>query len=122
MGSLRVAAPPERPLLLWDGGCGLCRRWAARWTGRTKGKVDSAPYQTAAWRFPEISPDALAAAVHLVEPDGSVSAGAEAAFRTLAHARRGWGLLRWAYERIPGVARMSEAAYRWLAARRCRVS
>jgi len=117
MGRLRVASPPERPLLLWDGDCGFCRRWVLRWRVRTAGRVDYAPYQIAAARFPEISLEAAAAAVHLVAPDGLVSVGAEAAFRALSYAPGG-GRLLWAYERVPGFSRVSEAAYRLVAARR----
>ena len=66
-------------------------------------------------QFPEISADALETAVHLVEPDGRVTRGAEAAFRSQACVRR-WPL--WLYENVPGVAPVTEAAYRVVARNR----
>jgi lipase maturation factor 1 len=51
-----VAAPPDKPLLLYDGECGFCKLWIARWKTATGGLVDYAPSQEAAERFPEISP------------------------------------------------------------------
>ncbi len=117
MGHLRIASPPDRPLLLWDGDCGFCKRWVSRWRSRTAGRVDDAPYQIAAARFPQISPEALAGAIHLLTPDGLVFVGAEAAFRALSYAPRG-GRLLWAYEKVPGFSRAAEAAYRFVASRR----
>jgi len=50
---LRVAQPPERALVVFDGDCGFCRQWVARWKVRTGSKVDYAPSQEVAARFPE---------------------------------------------------------------------
>ena len=75
---LRVARPPERPLAIFDGDCGFCRLWIARWKLRTGPKVDYAPSQEVAPRFPEISAERFARAFQLVLPDGRVLEGAEA--------------------------------------------
>ncbi len=113
----RVARPPEKPVLIYDGDCGFCRRWIARWKQSTGERVEYVPLQSEriASQFPEIPPAALENAVHLVEPDGRVTRGAEAAFRSQACARR-WPL--WIYENVPGVAPVTEAAYRVVAANR----
>lgn len=109
--------PLQKPLLLFDGDCGFCRQWIERWRRVTGGAVDYAPYQAEADRFPEIPRERFAEAVHLLEPDGRVTSGAEAVFRTLATARgRGWILSL--YEHVPGVARASEALYRFVARHR----
>jgi predicted DCC family thiol-disulfide oxidoreductase YuxK len=66
-------------------------------------------------RFPELSRDGLDVAVHLIEPGGRVTRGAEAVFRSLIGVWRG---PLWAYERVPGCAAICEAVYRFIARRR----
>ena len=103
--------PLDRPLLLFDGDCGFCRFWAARWRATTRGQVDFAPAQQEAGRFPQIPKEAWKRSVQLVTPAGDVYGGAEAVFRTLACApERRWMLS--VYRRVPGARLVSEAAYR----------
>jgi len=40
--------------VLFDGTCGFCKTWIARWRERTGDAVDYAPSQTEGARFPEI--------------------------------------------------------------------
>lgn len=102
--------PPARPLLLFDGDCGFCRFWVARWRAATRGQVDVAPAQQEARRFPQIAKDDWKRAVQLVTPAGEVYGGAEAVFRTLAYApERRWML--GVYRNVPGAQFVSEAAY-----------
>ena len=106
----------DRPCLVWDGDCGFCRRSVRHlrlWLGE---KVVVEPYQTAHARFPAIPVEAFREAVHLVEPDGRVSRGAEAVLRTLAHG--GESLPLAAYRRLPGFAALSEWGYRQVASHR----
>ncbi len=115
----RVASPPAKPLMIFDGDCGFCRRWIERWRFLTGDRVDYLPYQDPgiADGFPEIPRDAFKQAVHLVEPDGRVTRAAEAVFRGLAHGPgRTWPL--WAYEHVPGVRPLTEATYRTIARHR----
>ncbi|MCX8091534.1 MAG: lipase maturation factor family protein [Verrucomicrobiae bacterium] len=115
----RVQSPPDKPLMLFDGDCRFCALWIRRWQQATGPAVDYAPFQNAevTARFPEITTEQLAAAVHLIEPDGSVSRAAEAVFRALARNPRHARWRRW-YETSPAFARLSEAAYRFVAAHR----
>ena len=107
--------PPERPLLLFDGDCGFCRFWVARWRATTRGRVDFAPAQQEASRFPQVTEEAWKRSVQLVTPEGAVYGGAEAVFRTLAYApERRWMLA--VYRHLPGARPVSEAAYRLVAA------
>lgn len=106
-----------KPLLIFDGDCGLCRKWIERWQRLTGDRVDYAPYQEVGSRFPQISTNQFEQAVQLVEADGSVKSGAYAVFSVLAN-RSG---LRWlcnAYEQVPGVRQLSEAGYRVVARNR----
>jgi predicted DCC family thiol-disulfide oxidoreductase YuxK len=116
---LRVAAPPARPLMVFDGTCGFCRRWVRRWQQATGDAVDYLPSQDVrvSGAFPEIAPDRLASAIHFIEPDGRVSAGAEAVFRALAVGGASPWPLR-GYRRVPLVAPVSELCYRSVARHR----
>ena len=105
MAALRVANPPERPLAVFDGDCGFCRQWIERWRSRTGPRVDYAPSQEVAPRFPEIPPEAFARAFQLVLPDGRVLEGAAAVLATLDPAP-GDGMLS-ALARVPGPRRPS---------------
>ena len=105
---------PDRPIVLFDGDCGFCRFWVARWHARTRGLVDFAPAQQAASRFPQVTEEAWKRAVQLVTPAGEVYSGAEAVFRTLAYVP-GYRLLLTIYLCLPGARPASEAAYRLVA-------
>ena len=99
-----------KPLLIYDGQCGFCRIWIDYWKRLTGERVDYAPSQEVAGRFPQIPAEAFAQAVQLVRPDGSVVGGARAVFETLRRERT--------YESSHVVATASEAAYRFIARRR----
>jgi len=117
MEGSRVAHPPERPLAIFDGDCGFCRLWIARWKTMTGPKVDYAPSDEVAARFPEISRETFARAFQLVTPDGRVLEGARAVFATLAEVPGGGALDR-AYRRIPGFAALADVAYGAVASHR----
>lgn len=99
--------------MVFDGECGFCRRWIQRWRCATGDVIEYAPYQDAASRFPHVPSAEFARAVHLVEPDGRTTSGAEAVFGALAHAGRRWPLAL--YRRLPPVASLSDAFYRAVA-------
>jgi predicted DCC family thiol-disulfide oxidoreductase YuxK len=115
----KVALPPPKPLMVFDGDCNVCRRWITRWQRATGSRVDYLPFQypSVAERFPEISREQFEQAVQLIEPSGRVYSAAEAVLRTLAHApRKRWTL--WAYEHIPGAGPIAECCYRVVAKHR----
>jgi predicted DCC family thiol-disulfide oxidoreductase YuxK len=106
-----------RPLLLFDGDCGFCRYWVARWRVLTRGEVDFAPAQAEASRFPKISKEAWSRSVQLVTPQGEIYSGAEAVFRSLAYApEHRWQLA--IYQNLPGARPVCEWAYGLVAAHR----
>ena len=113
--------PPDmnelHPTLIFDGDCGICRTWVDYWAQLTGTLVLYRPYQEAGTDFPQIPLPEFQRAMQLVEPDGTVYAGAAATFRLLTHApARSWWW--WLYRTLPGFAPLSEAAYSFLSQRR----
>jgi lipase maturation factor 1 len=106
----------QKPLLIYDGDCGFCKLWIARWKQLTADKVDYAPSQEVSSQFPQISEDDFRKSVQFVDADGSVTKGAEAVFRSLTYANKKWML--WSYQNIPGFAAISEWFYQFVARHR----
>jgi len=111
-------APPTDPTLIYDGECGICRQAVAlleRWD--REHVLRFVPFQDAprVARF-GIALPALAAAMHLILPDGRVYAGADAVPELL----RLFPGKRWLAPlfRIPGVLRLARRIYAWIALRR----
>ena len=110
-------AQPSKPLLVYDGDCGFCRRFVRRWLYITRGRVNCAPYQRVAEDFPQIPRENFERSVQLIEPDGQLHQGAHAIFRSLAlGAKKRW--LLWLYRFVPGVAPVTEGTYRFVASHR----
>ena len=105
-----------KPILIYDGDCGFCRRWIERWKKQTGSQVDYAPYQEVGGRFSHLSEADFKSSVQLVESDGKTYRGAEAVFRSLAAG--GSQKLLWAYYHVPGMRWTSEALYRLVATNR----
>ena len=116
---LRVASPPSKPLLVYDGECRFCCRWIARWHNATGDAIAYLPFQdeSVPARFPEIPREDFTRSVRLILPDGSVYGGAEAVFRSLAEAGKERWLLR-LYTKIRGFAELSELLYEEVATHR----
>ena len=108
----------DRAILIYDGDCGFCRQTVAmvsKWD--REGRLTLIPFQdqarVAAFRIPL---PALAAAMHLVLPDGRVLAGADAAadlLRLLPGKRWLAGIFA-----LPGVLPLARHVYRWIARQR----
>ncbi len=111
-----MPADPQRPLLVFDGDCSFCRIWIGYWKKLTGDKVEYVPYQTDAGRFPHVPFSEFQKAVQLFEGDAHYS-GAEAVFRLIS-VRPGCGWALSMYQLVPGVALITEALYRFIAAHR----
>lgn len=109
---------PMSPTLIFDGQCGICRRSVAvlkRWDREQV--LRFVPFQDErAVREFGIALPALAAAMHLVLPDGRVFTGADAA-PPLLRMLPGKRWLAWLF-RMPGVLPLARRVYAWIAARR----
>jgi predicted DCC family thiol-disulfide oxidoreductase YuxK len=111
----------SRPVLLYDGACGFCRRWVSRlrrWDRHGALEYVAAADRGAFAGLPQLSDAALDRAMHLVTADGRVYPGARALpllFRLLPGGRVPALLMR-----VPGVQRLADRVYAWVAARRHR--
>ena len=125
MSPMPPPAPPmpaiaetRGPTLIYDGECGVCLQAVAllkRWD--REHVLHFVPFQdgAAVARF-GIALPALAAAMHLIVPDGRVFAGADAIPQLL----RLFPGKRWLSPlfRIPGVLPLARRIYAWIAIRR----
>ncbi len=103
----------SKPLLVYDNDCDFCRYWIAQWQHITGDSIDYTPYQEVAAEFPNIPLSAFENSVQLILQNGTVLSGAEAVLRALNNS-----FLLWCYNRLPGVASVSEGVYRLIAKHR----
>lgn len=104
----------EKPLVVFDGQCGFCRRSVEGWRASTGDRVEYAPFQEVADQFPDIPRSEFEGAVQLLDVDGQRYRGAEAVFRVMAQVPgKGWWLSL--YRKLPGFAPVSRAVYGWVA-------
>lgn len=113
---MRVAVPPPRPILVFDGDCDFCRLWIARWRERTGDRVGYLPFQDprVEEQFPELDRARCARSVQFIDAAGDVTEGAAAVFGALALSPAGRGP-QWLYRNVPGIAPVTEWAYRLVA-------
>ncbi|HRJ72843.1 MAG TPA: lipase maturation factor family protein [Terrimicrobiaceae bacterium] len=101
----------ERPVLIFDGTCGFCRRWIARWQAVTGDRVEYVASQDLGGRFPEFSAEDFSGAVCWAGLHGERFTGARAVFASLAVASR---IPRWLlrlYEHSPHFADVADGIY-----------
>jgi predicted DCC family thiol-disulfide oxidoreductase YuxK len=115
--------PDTRLVLLFDGTCGPCTRfagWVRRWdaAGRIQVIPNQSPGVLPALGLTRAEVDRSAWAV---EPGGRRREGAAALNRVLEELGGAWRLLATPY-RLAILAAGEEAAYRWLAANRERLA
>ena len=102
----------DRPLLVYDGNCGFCRRQVGRWRDLTGDRVEYATAAEVQPRYPQVTPEMVRAGVVLLTTAGETITGAEAVLSALG----GWKL--WAYRRVPGVRAVADFVYALVARHR----
>ena len=105
-----------QPTIIYDAECRLCvatQNQIARWDRERR--LDFLSYQDPEMRrrFPEISMEACAVSIHLVDSDGKVWLGAEA-FREILRYLPGGAWFRLLYA-VPGGLWLAKKIYRWTA-------
>jgi lipase maturation factor 1 len=119
---IKVTMPPPKPVMIFDGDCGFCRFWIARWRRHSGDCIEYIASQEPAVRrrFPEIPQSAYDTSVQFVEPDGAVYHGAEAVLRS--RVVFGKKLLAWIYYKVPGARAIFEFGYSFIASHRTGIS
>jgi len=118
-----MSAAPARYVALYDGDCQFCTRWRDRMMVRDpEGVVEwlSVHDPAAASRFPGLDRADAMRQMWVYAPDGSVHKGAEG-WRVLFRVLDGLSWVAAAYK-IPGVPFVMDRVYRYIAARRYRLS
>lgn len=103
--------------MIYDGSCDFCRRRVARWQNETGNRIDFVPSAEAEQMFPAVRRLPLNESVHLIEPAGRISQGAQAVLRMRKIAANR-SLLLWLYENVPGFRYLAEHVYRLVARHR----
>lgn len=116
-----IETTSPKPLLIYDGDCGFCRKWIERFRSLLGDRLSYEPYQKVAKDHPSIPLERFQKAVQLIEPGGRVSQGAEAVFRALG-TLPALRLFLWGYLHLPGFAWISERTYAWVAKHRHQLS
>ena len=112
----------HRTLLIYDGACGFCRRWATyaqTLVGEERLAVGAGG--VVGYRFDELSHEDLERTVWAADQHGVLRSGAAAIFSVLAMAP-GYGLFWALYRWLPGFAWITEFGYRQVAKRRHHMS
>ena len=107
-------------LVIYDGDCGLCRKWVNRWREWAPSGTEFRPSQEPGLldSLPNVTREDCARAVVLVDrASGSKRVAAAAVFRLLAH-RRGFGWLDSLYAHSKLFALLAESGYRFVAGHR----
>ena len=71
---IRVASPPAKAVMIYDGDCNFCSLWVHRWQQSTRDRLDYLPFQDprVAACFPEVPRGQFEIAVALIQTDGTV--------------------------------------------------
>ena len=114
--------PPGTHVVLYDGHCKFCTAGSERLLRLARpGALEGVDFQRpgALERFPGVGHEACMVQMYLIEPDGRVYGGFEAAVRAVA-TRPAWGWLALAYY-LPGVRLLCDLLYRLVATYRYRL-
>jgi predicted DCC family thiol-disulfide oxidoreductase YuxK len=103
--------------MIWDGNCGFCKYWVIRWKQMTGASVEYTSYQKILDQIHDIPEWAYKEAARLVDTDGTIYNGPEAAYKALEYSGR-WDRLFNFYVRSGLFRFMSDHAYMWIAGNR----
>lgn len=107
----------SRPVLIFDGDCGICREYVNFWHELTGDSVVYYPYQEKAGEYPQIPLEDFERSIQLIEPDGTVYDGAGATFR-LYRGLPPYSLWLSLYQYLPGFRFITELGYRFFSTHR----
>lgn len=109
------------PLLLFDGTCIFCARQSETLVRLSRGRVVALPLQSVDLETWNLTRDECLIEIKLVMPNGAVFGGARALLETLRIGRPVAGWFASVFY-LPGLRRVTDAVYRWVARNRYRFS
>ena len=86
-----------KPLLVFDGECGFCRRLASKWHEKTGEQIDFTPANEITDNFRHTSLEGIENEIKLIYPEGRVYSGAAAAFKVIEQSQSPLRMLSWIY-------------------------
>ena len=110
----------QKPLLVFEGECGLCRRLALKWHEKTGEQIDFTPYNEIADNMQQISIEEFKKEIKLIYPEGRVYGGAAAAFKVIEHSKSPLRALSWIYNHTRAFDPIWEWVYKIVARNRDR--
>jgi predicted DCC family thiol-disulfide oxidoreductase YuxK len=106
--------PKNKPLMVYDGNCGFCKYWVIKWKEISGDQVDYISYQRSHHRFKDIDEIHFKEAVRLIDTDGTVYNGPDAAFMTFYLKGQVPFLHQW-YISYQWFRRVFDLLYQWIA-------
>ncbi len=103
--------------MVFDGDCSFCIYWIIKWKKISADSIAYVSYQEAHNSFKDISIESFKEAVRLIETDGTVFSGADAAYYTY-YLKGKFKFLHLWYQKYHWFKRLSDFIYRWIAKRR----
>ena len=107
----------KRPLLIYDGECQFCIKWANKFKMLTVDYVTFIPLKNIPLDFIYVNRAACLQSVHFINIHDKVSKGAEAIFQLFYTAKKA-KLLFILYKWVPHFRFVSELIYNWIARNR----
>ena len=105
-----------KPLLIYDGSCPFCCRYAASLGKGAGDSVDIRPVQSGAGTKHGFGADAKLGAVTLIEHNEEVFTGAAAIFRLMSLSGSLYGMALWRlYRKVPFLRLIAGWGYRFIA-------
>lgn len=100
--------------MVYDGNCGFCKYWIIKWKKISGDQVDYTSYQRSHQRFKDIDVTHFKEAVRLIDTDGSVYNGPDAAFMTFYLKGKVSFLHQW-YMKYQWFRTLANLLYQWIA-------
>lgn len=107
----------KRPLLIYDGECEFCIKWARKFKAMTGKFITFIPLQYLPVDYEYVTRAACLKSVQYIDGNNRVSKGAEAVFQLFHTAKKG-SFLFTCYRRIPIFRVFTEFIYSWVARNR----
>ncbi|MCH7886488.1 MAG: DUF393 domain-containing protein [Candidatus Marinimicrobia bacterium] len=109
---------PQKPLLVFDGECGFCRRLASKWYEKTGEQIDFVPYNEISDNYRHTSIEEFKKEIKLIYPEGRVYGGAAAVFKVIEHTKSPLRALIWIYNHTRAFDPIWEWVYKIVARKR----